>query len=478
MPAETTQIAWLDHWGDRLIVFRAVENEEQAILNANRTPRTPLGPVNGASSQSKSSSTPEKKPKPIIKPDPDKASHPPILPPTKPSPRDPFGALLKGSSMLPQPSILDNRLQAGQHIGAVVDNPQNYVPPALKTWPSPYASPYGQVPPRSQSASEDVDPFSVHSSRSEPGFVKQEPQRSIRDFLSPSQAPPDAAPQAAVPVPNAAQNRRLAKILAEAAPEILENEVQSSVSFLDKLKVHLSDLPAQSAEAQQWLQQIEALKKQNVNEPTIIGVVGNTGAGKSSVINAMLDEERLVPTNCMRACTAVVTEMSWNSSDDENAKYRAEIEFIQAEDWEKELRVLFAEMLDGNGNISKEVYTEDSEAGVAYAKIRAVYPQKTKDDIAKSTIENLMREPAVRHVLGTTKTVQQAHSDRFYRILQTYVDSKEKSTDDKKQKKEMEYWPLIKVVKIYTKADALSTGAVVVDLPGIIPGGQIGSYLS
>jgi ABC-type glutathione transport system ATPase component len=215
-----------------------------------------------------------------------------------------------------------------------------------------------------------------------------------------------------------------------------------------------------------------------VNEPTIIGVVGNTGAGKSSVINAMLDEERLVPTNCMRACTAVVTEMSWNSSDDENAKYRAEIEFIQAEDWEKELRVLFAEMLDGNGNISKEVYTEDSEAGVAYAKIRAVYPQKTKDDIAKSTIENLMREPAVRHVLGTTKTVQQAHSDRFYRILQTYVDSKEKSTDDKKQKKEMEYWPLIKVVKIYTKADALSTGAVVVDLPGIIPGGQIGSYLS
>jgi hypothetical protein len=31
----------------------------------------------------------------------------------------------------------------------------------------------------------------------------------------------------------------------------------------------------------------------------------------------------------------------------------------------------------------------------------------------------------------------------------------------------MEYWPLIKVVKIYTRSPALSTGAVIVDLPGV-----------
>ena len=43
-------------------------------------------------------------------------------------------------------------------------------------------------------------------------------------------------------------------------------------------------------------QQIDMLKKQAVKTKTVIGVVGNTGAGKSSVINAMLDEERLVPT--------------------------------------------------------------------------------------------------------------------------------------------------------------------------------------
>jgi predicted GTPase len=77
----------------------------------------------------------------------------------------------------------------------------------------------------------------------------------------------------------------------------------------------------------------------------VVGVVGNTEAGKSSVINAMLDEERLVPTNCMRACTAVVTEISWNKSTDPYSKYRAEIEFITKADWEKELVVIMKEFL-------------------------------------------------------------------------------------------------------------------------------------
>lgn len=96
---------------------------------------------------------------------------------------------------------------------------------------------------------------------------------------------------------------------------------------------------------------IDDLLNQKVDTPTIIGVVGNTGAGKSSVINAMLEEERLVPTNCMRACTAVVTEMSWNSSEDENEKYRAHIEFIRAADWERDLRISLTELIDGNGQV-------------------------------------------------------------------------------------------------------------------------------
>lgn len=55
----------------------------------------------------------------------------------------------------------------------------------------------------------------------------------------------------------------------------------------------------------------------------------------------------------MRACTAVVTEMSWNSSDDPNKKYRAEIEFIREVDWEKDLKLSLNDLLNDSGKVNE-----------------------------------------------------------------------------------------------------------------------------
>ncbi|KAG9597087.1 hypothetical protein KCU86_g8346, partial [Aureobasidium melanogenum] len=270
----------------------------------------------------------------------------------------------------------------------------------------------------------------------------------------------------------------------------LEAGVKHGVQMLDRL-VQALEPGKETEDIRQWLQQIEVVRQEATGARTVIGVVGNTGAGKSSVINAILDEERLIPTNCMRACTAVVTEMSWNRSEDESSKYRAEIEFIKPAEWEKELRVLFEEIIDGSGNISREVSNPDSQAGIAYAKIRAVYWRLTRDDLVASSIEKLMADHSVRGLLGTTKYIKDRYCDTFYKRLQHYVDSKEKpeltkdSDDDdededistgtgdknkkkkKTRKREQEFWPLIKVVRLYVKADALFTGAVLVDLPGV-----------
>ena len=171
------------------------------------------------------------------------------------------------------------------------------------------------------------------------------------------------------------------------------------------------------------------------------------------------------------ACTAVVTEISYN---DQAIPYRAEIEFIQPADWEKELRILFQDLLDSNGDISKDCTNKDTDAGIAYAKIKAVYPRRSKDDIANSTIEDLLGE--VTYMLGKTRNIDDSDPLRFYNRIQKFVNSQERSlTEEEKDMDEiklstesaMELWPLIKVVRLYIKSPVLSTGAVIVDLPGV-----------
>ena len=258
----------------------------------------------------------------------------------------------------------------------------------------------------------------------------------------------------------------LRQLLLETSPEKLEAAVKQGTDVLDNIEQTLQTM-RKDPDARKWLEQIDEVRQLTKRNRTVVGVVGNTGAGKSSVINAVLDEERLVPTNCMRACTAVVTEISFNDSIDEDSRYRAEVEFVRSEDWRKELTVLFEEVFDKVHGMSKESNNPDTIAGVAWAKIRAVYSNHTREMLQKSTITQLMEVPNVKSILGTTRRIRKGDCESFYRDLQHYVDSQQKGTSAGKSKREQEFWPLIKVVRIYTKADALSTGAVIVDLPGV-----------
>jgi hypothetical protein len=257
----------------------------------------------------------------------------------------------------------------------------------------------------------------------------------------------------------------LRKLLLETSFEKLEAAVKQGTDVLGNIEETLQTI-RKDPDARKWLDQIDEVRTLAKRNRTVIGVVGNTGAGKSSVINAVLDEERLVPTNCMRACTAVVTEISFNESIDEDSRYRAEVEFVGSEDWRKELIVLFDEVFDKVHGMSKEANNPDTIAGVAWAKIRAVYSNHTREMLQKSTVRQLMEVPSIKSILGTTKRIRSGDCESFYRELQHYVDSQQKDSKGR-SKREQEFWPLIKVVRIYTKADALSTGAVIVDLPGV-----------
>lgn len=86
------------------------------------------------------------------------------------------------------------------------------------------------------------------------------------------------------------QKFQLQKMMQGKPLEDLEKAVKAGVLLLNTLKSPLvGKLPDDAA---QWIEQIERIKKQAAKTKTIVGVVGNTGAGKSSV--SMIDKSKML----------------------------------------------------------------------------------------------------------------------------------------------------------------------------------------
>jgi len=133
---------------------------------------------------------------------------------------------------------------------------------------------------------------------------------------------------------------------------------------------------------------------------TVIAVVGDTGSGKSSLLNALFDNAGLLPTSGVRACTAVVVRVSENTSSD---LYEADIEFLQEQEWMSELKLLLKELtIRKTGLVQTKQPDPDSEAIVAWNKIRAVYGSFSKH----VTLEHLTKQRAVTKWLGRKKHIE------------------------------------------------------------------------
>ncbi|KAL1740588.1 hypothetical protein HDZ31DRAFT_85351 [Schizophyllum fasciatum] len=272
------------------------------------------------------------------------------------------------------------------------------------------------------------------------------------------------------------------------APEHVFSEGNKMVRAID---ANLKQVKLGSKLRQEvWRKEISTLKNQT-SPTTLIAVCGETGAGKSSLLNAILDDN-IVPTSGMRACTAVVTEIAYHAK----PIIEADVSFLTEIEWKQELGILIDDLVDEDGHL-RRLTDLKSDAGVAWSKVHAVYPKLTAEDLVQMKVDDIIAyDQNVRKMLGATKTVSAKNSKAFAIEINKYIDSKDrKSKKDKKKQKEeeslmdkvrkaagkeasrhapgktsmedIEWWPLIRTVRVRCHSKALATGAVLVDLPGV-----------
>uniref|UniRef100_UPI003AAF7544 nuclear GTPase SLIP-GC-like n=1 Tax=Centroberyx gerrardi TaxID=166262 RepID=UPI003AAF7544 len=203
------------------------------------------------------------------------------------------------------------------------------------------------------------------------------------------------------------------------------------------------------------LDDLESDKKQ------LVGVIGKTGDGKSSLINAIIGEEDLLPSGSGSACTSVMIKVEANMSD---SKYMAEIEFITKEEWKDELSSLSKKYFPGD-NVNEENEDgdddDDDDGGDDDddEKLSALYGKDFKKSWTQ-LMDNKHFSEIPEFLKSRKKILTDESALKLSDKLAKYTRSDEEETG-------RQYWPLVKCVtiKVPNVTDLLEH-VTLVDLPG------------
>lgn len=201
-----------------------------------------------------------------------------------------------------------------------------------------------------------------------------------------------------------------------------------------------------------WHARFVWLKQQSHERPEVsISMVGGTGAGKSTLLNALIGA-RVLPVSNMKACTAAISEVSYAEG-----PYRARIEFISRESWQKELDNLLADLREAR-NAHESAESGDPRLEISRAAMDRLWTVYHKEGQDRESFDPLtLEEPeTVRRVLDAgIAELENSHLPDFRKAVSRYLDSKHR------------YWPIVKRVLIQGPFDALQDGVKLIDLPGV-----------
>ncbi|XP_039467052.1 nuclear GTPase SLIP-GC-like [Oreochromis aureus] len=189
----------------------------------------------------------------------------------------------------------------------------------------------------------------------------------------------------------------------------------------------------------------------------LVGVFGKTGAGKSSLINAIIEEKNLLPSGSVSACTSVMIKVEANM---QGSNYEADIEFITAEEWKDELWSSH-QFLGDNKDCEMDV---DNDYRDISEKFSALYGEEWRGKSSEDLMDGKYFREIPEFLQGRRKILSCESAKELSARCVKYTRSDSKQGDGKDVKKW--YWPLVKCVTVRVPNNDFLQHVTLVDLPG------------
>ncbi|PVH91907.1 hypothetical protein DM02DRAFT_544867, partial [Periconia macrospinosa] len=273
----------------------------------------------------------------------------------------------------------------------------------------------------------------------------------------------------------------------EEPPESLfyKEEVQTTLASAKAIVARLSGVLSSSSLYQDPESSIRSLRRQatelnafSLQSSRTVGLVGDSGAGKSSLINSLLDCKDLArESNSGQACTCVVTEYKFHDRED----FTIDVDYFTVEELKPSYEDLLTAYRDNVDSLADDRLPENrTEAqkkfDLALSTFRASFKERlehTPTILTTMPFDSAI-DTMVEWARQTLRSCSISGSPSGFQ--QSYQSVEECSARLSQLTSEVNIpgaghqicpWPFVKKLTVHLKSVILSKGLIIADLPGL-----------